>query len=220
MSELNNTGLNEELTEETKTDAENSDEVVEDGENTQQEEKKEDIKNEENQLFGAPENYDYQAIELPEGIKFDNALAEKFSPIAKELNLSQEGANKLVNMLIEHQQEQLADSANQIAEYERQKQEMAILEYSKQVKADKEIGVNEQEQNAYMDIADKGYKAFATKGLQETIEKSGLNYHPEVIKLFHRLGKLCGEDKVLKASNPVAEEKSPAQILYGNREEQ
>ena len=174
----------------------------------------------ENALYGAPENYDFKGIELPEGIKFDENLATKFDPIAKELNLSQEGANKLVNMLIEHQQGQLQNANEQIAEYERQKQEAQVIEYSKMLNSDKEIGTDDETRNAYIDIADRGYKAFASKELQKTIESQGLNYHPAFIKFFHRLGKLCGEDKITKTATPVQQKQTPAEILYGNNQKE
>lgn len=180
-------------------------EIVEDGE-----EKKE--------YFGAPEEYDFKTIEMPEGIQFDNALADKFAPIAKKLNLSQEGANELVSLLAEHQKEQLGNQQELIAEFKRQELEATKIQYQKLLDSDNEIsGGGKDKYNAYLDVADKGYNSFASDELKKVIEQLGLQYHPSVIKHFHKLGELCGNDTIQKSSIPAGEKQSAADILYGTK---
>lgn len=43
---------------------------------------------------GAPDSYDFKSI-IPEGVEYDEKAAGEFGAIAKELNLTQEQANKL-----------------------------------------------------------------------------------------------------------------------------
>ena len=170
-----------------------------------------------NDFIGAPDNYDFKEIELPEGIKFDNALAEKFSPVAKKLNLSQQGANELVKMLVEHQQSQLGNQQELIAEFKRQEIEASKIEYQKMLENDKEISNGSKEKyDAYLDVACEGYNAFASDGLQNLFKNLGLDYHPDVVKHFYKLGKLCGNDSIQNATKPAGQAQSAAQILYGD----
>ena len=103
-------------------------EAIESNENKENQEVLDEEKNGED-LKQAPETYDFKDIELPEGIQFDNALASKFEPVAKELNLTQEDANKLVNMLVEHQKEQLGNQKEIIAQFKKQELEATKIEY-------------------------------------------------------------------------------------------
>lgn len=190
-------------------------EAIESDENKENQEVLNEEKNGED-LKQAPETYDFKDIELPEGIQFDNALASKFEPVAKELNLTQEDANKLVNMLVEHQKEQLGNQEEIIAQFKKQELEATKIEYQRLLETDKEIsGKGKEQYEAYLNLADKGYGAFASDELQNVISQYGLDYHPAVIKHFYRLGKLCGQDSVQNSQTPV-EKQNPADILYGN----
>ena len=89
------------------------------------------------------------------------------------------------------------------------------------LETDKEIsGKGKEQYDAYLNLADKGYGAFASDELQNVISQYGLDYHPAVIKHFYRLGKLCGQDSVQNSQTPAGEKQSAAEILYGNSEKQ
>lgn len=170
--------------------------------------------NSENSYYGAPENYNFNDIQLPEGFTIDEALAAEFAPLGKELNLSQQGANKLAQLLIKYQQSQV--TPERIAEYKKQEAATTQLRYEKMLSEDKEIGGgDETKMNAYVDVADVGYKAFASDELKSLLQELSLDYHPAVIKHFYRLGKLCGNDVVKKTSSSVPDKLTPAQILFG-----
>ena len=184
-----------------------------------QQQLKQDTSN--NEFYGAPEAYDFKDVQLPEGFKIDEALAAKFAPLGKELNLSQQGANKLANLLVEFQQSQLANADERMAEFKKQERAATKLSYEKLLNTDKEIGGGDTaKMNAYIDIADVGYNSFASDELKGLLHDLQLDFHPAVIKHFHRLGKLCGNDKVTKTNSPVAPALTPAQILYGNNDNQ
>lgn len=169
--------------------------------------------------YGAPESYDFKDIKLPKGFKIDEKLAQKFAPIGKELNLSQQSANKLANFLVELQQEQMADAPNKIAEFRKQEKEATRLSYEKLLNTDKEItGGGEAKMNAFLDVADKGYNAFATPELKAVLQDLHLDYHPAVIKFFHKLGGLTGNDHITQTKVPVGVKQDPADIIYGNSE--
>ncbi len=169
-----------------------------------------------NGVYGAPDSYDFKDVKLPEGYTIDEALAAKFAPIGKKLNLSQQSANELASLLVEVQQGQLQTAPDKIAEIKRQEQEATRLNYEKMLNTDAEIGGGDKaKMNAYLDVADVGYNSFASEELKTIISQLALNYHPAVIKHFYRLGKLCGNDKITKTGSQV-QELSAAQILYGN----
>lgn len=170
-----------------------------------------------NEFYGAPENYDYKDLQLPEGFQIDAALAEKFAPLGKELNLSQQGVNKLANFLVEIQQSQLADADGKLAEYKKQELEATKLGYEKLLNSDKEIGGGDKaKMDAYLDVADVGYNSFASDELKNVLAGLHLDYHPAVVKHFYRLGKLCGNDNISKPKAPVGSQQSVAQILFGD----
>ena len=214
--ELNTAGLEQE----TQDDA--AETQTENLENTQTETDDEGAdapNNTDEGAYGAPETYDFKDLKLPEGIQIDEKLAQKFAPIGKELNLSQQSANKLANLLVEIQQEQMADAPNKLAEFRKQEREAVRLNYEKLLNNDKEImGGGEAKMNAFLDVADRGYNTFATPDLKAVLQELHLDYHPAVIKLFHKLGSLTGNDKVLQTKVPVGTKQNAADILYGNSE--
>lgn len=188
-----------------------------------QSQNEEDIQNNDNkevnnsEYLGSPETYDFKDVQLPEGFKIDDVLAEKFAPIGKKLNLSQQGANELANLLVDFQQSQMANANEKIAEYEKQKAAATKLSYEKMLNTDKEIGGGDiTKMNAYLDVADVGYNSFASSELKQVLAQFNLDYHPAVIKHFHRLGKMCGNDKILSTGKPTVST-NPADILYGSK---
>lgn len=196
-------------------------EAINDENKENQEQTDEGAENKMENEIKAPETYDFKSIELPEGIQFDNELASKFEPVARELNLTQEDANKLVNMLVEHQKEQLGNQKEIIAQFKKQELEATKIEYQRLLETDNEIsGKGKEQYDAYLNLADKGYSAFASDELQSVISQYGLDYHPAVIKHFYRLGKMCGQDNIQNPQTPAGEKQSAAEILYGNSEKQ
>lgn len=172
-----------------------------------------------NQYYGAPDDYDFKGLQLPDGIELNAEMAEKFAPLGKELNLSQQGANKLANFLAEIQKEQLTNVSDKFAEYKKQEDAALQLSYEKLLNTDKEIGAGDKaKMNAYLDVADVGYKEFASDELKNTLSSLHLDYHPAIIKHFYRLGKLCGNDKIANTGKPAVKTDA-ADVLYGNSEE-
>lgn len=202
--------------------SQNGTEQVTAPENTPETKPETSLSQETNEYFGAPEEYNYKDINLPEGFRVDDSLANKFSPIAKKLNLSQQSVNELANFFVEYQQEKISGADEKIAEFRKQELETAKLTYEKMLNTDKEIGGGDRtKMNAYIDVADVGYNSFASTELKELIHSLNLDYHPAVIKHFHRLGKLCGNDNVMTTSNkPAGTQQDTADLIYGHSEKQ
>lgn len=170
------------------------------------------VQTDENGAYGSPEQFDYKDIELPEGIRLDEELVKEFNPIAKKLNLSQSSANELVSLGVKLAQKQ----AGNLPAIMQQVQQAKVAQYQQALNTDKEIGNGDRSKmNAYLDVADKGYTAFATDEVKQALAEVGLNYHPAIVKMFHRIGELVGDDKIYGTRSPVTSQ-DPADILYNN----
>lgn len=140
---------------------------------------------------GAPE--EYADFTVPEGLTYDKETAGDFLATAKELNLTQEQAQKLVdvygNRLLEQQEAQQKQSADWAAESKKQFK-----------KAD-------------IELANKTLGKFADKEVIELLANTGLGNHKAVIGLFNKIGKQMSEGQFIESpSNSPA--KSAAEILY------
>lgn len=127
---------------------------------------------------GAPESYEFKA---PEGVRFDATVIGAFSEVAKDLNLSQDQAQKVLDKM-----------APVIAARQAEQLQAARTEWAEAAKTDKEFGGEKLAEN--LGIAKKALDAFATPELRTLLEESGLGNHPEVIRVFYRAGKAISED--------------------------
>lgn len=158
------------------------------------------------------DKYDYSKFTSVDGFSWDEDLANKFLPIAQKLNLSQESLDMLLEIALEMSQKQRAH-------YEKDEQTKYIdnvMNYNKIFSEDSELpNVNSIQMKEFMDVANSAYSEFTSPNLKEILEKTGLVYHPELIKMFYKIGELSQEDNLSHCGAPSVEELTPAQILYG-----
>lgn len=128
---------------------------------------------------GAPEQYAFNAIE---GVTIDEVVVGAFSEVAKELNLPQEQAQKVLDKV-----------APVIQARQMEQLQVAREGWAEATKSDKEIGGDSLEAN--LGTAKKALDAFATPELRTLLNESGLGNHPEVIRFFYRTGKAISEDR-------------------------
>lgn len=167
-----------------------------------------------NEKYGSPENYDYSNVAIPDGMQLDSELLNEFNPLAKELNLSNDSAGKLIALGVKLAQKNAAT-------FKEASEQAAVAEknsYLEQLNNDSELNVlNTDDYNKYLGIANQGYNAVATKEFKAFLNAKGLTHHPEFIKVFHKIGKLCSDSSIPDATlPPQASEKSIADILYAN----
>lgn len=161
----------------------------------------------------APEAYELKA---PEGFdKLDQALVDEFTPLARELDLTNDQANKLVETMMPKVAQQLA--ASQQAAWSAQ-----LETWVTDVKADKEVG-GEALQGS-LQAAQRAMTKFASPELKALLEYPsadnpkgmGLGNHPELVRVFARIGKAMADDSFINSStNASGQSKSAAEILYG-----
>ncbi|ECC4967859.1 peptidase [Salmonella enterica] len=150
---------------------------------------------------GAPEKYEFKA---GEGQELDTAALEQFEPIARELNLTNEQAQKMVDLygtkIMPMVQQQQAEAWQKTTE-----------QWAADVKADKEIGGDKLTGN--LSAAQRALAQFGTPELKEYLEGTGLGNHPELVKAFIKIGKAMSEDGMVDGSNQG--QRSAAEVLYG-----
>lgn len=149
---------------------------------------------------GAPEKYEFVP---PEGGKFDTQVIEQFSSVAKELNLPQEAAQKMLDkvgpVLAARQAEQIEAARN---------------EWAESAKSDKEFGGEHLQEN--LSVAKKALDTFGSPALRALLNDSGLGNHPEVIRMMVKAGKSISEDKVITGGTGTAAPARDARSLYPN----
>ncbi|MEO3287056.1 peptidase [Enterobacter cloacae] len=149
---------------------------------------------------GAPEKYEFQAAE---GVELDTEALKDFEPVARDLNLTNEQAQKLV------------DAYPKILAGVQQRQAEAWQAQTEQwaadVKADKEIGGDKLTAN--LSAAQRALDQFGTPELKEYLNTTGLGNHPDLVKTFVKIGKAMSEDGMVDGSNQG--QRSAAEVLYG-----
>lgn len=129
--------------------------------------------------LATPEKYDFKAHE---GYEFDPSVISAYSEVAKELNLSQEAAQKVLDKMAP------ALQARQSEQIEAIKNEWADL-----ARGDKEFGGDKLNEN--LGIARKALDQFGSPELRTLLNESGLGNHPEVVRFFFRAGRAISEDR-------------------------
>jgi|688.fasta_scaffold33106_6 hypothetical protein len=148
-----------------------------------------------------------QAYELkvPEGANLDASYLEQTKALAKELGLSQEAAQKLV--------ERDAGLMSSVSERNTAQVREKTEQWAKDAEADKEIG-GSNFQSSVTD-ARTALDKFGTPEFKNLLNQSGVGNHPELIRLLARVGKAMREDKmVTSSSQPARDQKSFADAFY------
>lgn len=162
-----------------------------------------DAKPEGDKPAGDDKPTDYEPFQLPEGMAADEELLGEFKATAKELGLSQEGAQKLASLQAKFVSKQAEAMAN------------ARAQWAEQSKTDKEIGGEALSEN--LGVAKKALETFATPELRQLLNESGLGNHPEVIRTFVRVGKAISEDGRVVSGSKAATSSDPAKRLFPNQ---
>ncbi|WP_275157792.1 peptidase [Citrobacter koseri] len=161
---------------------------------------KPDEKKEEDKPEGAPEKYEFQAAE---GVELDSEALKDFEPVARDLNLTNEQAQKLVDAypkILAGVQQRQAEAWQQTTE-----------QWAADVKADKEIGGDKLTSN--LSAAQRALDQFGTPELKEYLNTTGLGNHPDLVKTFVKIGKAMSEDGMVTGGNDG--QRSAAEVLYG-----
>ncbi|MBA4359804.1 MAG: peptidase [Pseudomonas sp.] len=138
---------------------------------------------------GAPEAY--ADFKLPEGMDMDAEVLGEFKGLAKELNISQEKAQQLI------------DFQTKLATKQAEEYQTAVTKQGEQwaaaVKSDPELGGENYDKSVASAV--KVIQAFGDDGLKELLNTSGLGNHPALFKFCHRISQAISEDKFVLPGN-------------------
>jgi hypothetical protein len=147
---------------------------------------------------GAPEEYVFTP---PDGIEIDEEQIEQFGEYAYGLGLSQDQFQKLIDFEIERSQKAQSQMAEAYSE--------RVSSWAEATKADKELGG--EALSEHLGLAKRAMDAFASPELAKLIDTPspenpdglGLGNHPEVIRLFYRVGKAISESDLVTGDSKV-----------------
>ncbi len=153
----------------------------------------------------APETY--EDFNLPEGVELNEGLLEKAGPMFKDLDLTQEQAQKLVDFQ---------------AELSEQNEQGIVEAFNKQVetwqtesKNDKEFGGEKFDEN--LATAKLTMEKFGTPEFSKLMDDHAVSNHPEMIRFMWNIGKLLKEDVPGGLGGALSMKKDRAEVLYGTK---
>jgi hypothetical protein len=146
-----------------------------------------------------PEKYEVKA---PDGITLDEAMLEKFTPIAKELGLSNEQVQKLADFQATQIVSAQAAQKQAFETFVQQTEKETIDFYGNKLDAE------------LIDVA-KGRDQFADQAVLDMLEATGLASHKSFIGMFGRIGRAISEHKLVEGKTAVAEDtRTDGQVIY------
>ena len=145
----------------------------------------------------APESYEFTPAE---GYEFDPKTLAAYSEVAKELNLPQESAQKILDKMAPAMAEKQAAQIEEIRNG-----------WAESSKADKEFGGEKLTES--LASAKKALDAFGTPELVTLLNESGMGNHPDVIRFMVRAGKAISEDGFVLGGRGASSGSTP-QNLY------
>lgn len=149
-------------------------------------------------VLGAPEGeYEFKA---PEGSELDPGVMKEFGSLAKELNLSQDAAQKIVERMAPSMSKSMTARINALR-----------VQWEEASRNDPEFGGQNFEAN--LKGINRAYGEFTTPELRTLLQDSGLNNHPEMLRLFNKIAKATGESRYIRG-DAVREREDAARKFY------
>lgn len=149
-------------------------------------------------------SYEFKA---PEGMSWDPAAVKVFGEVSREVGLSQDAAQKVLDkiapVLAERQSQRIEELKQQ-----------TVASWADQARADKEIGGDKLTAN--LAIAKKAVERFGTPELSRLLNETGLGNHPELIRAFWKAGQAISEDRFVAGSGNGNVANDPAKRLFPN----
>ncbi len=196
------------LTDEEKDDTETQDQDIQKEEENKDDEELLDTKDkdsddaDESKDDGAPD--EYTEFSLPEDFEVDDKVMGDFKSFAKDVDLSQKQAQKLVDMQTSLNTQTVDNIKEQVAKIQN--------DWQKSAKSDKEFGGKDLDTN--LGFAAKAIDKFGSDKMRDALNATGVGNHPEFIRFLVNVGKAMSEDGVLTEGTTPGGDKSHAEILF------
>lgn len=140
-----------------------------------------------------PEKYELAV----EGLELDAAAIEQASPVFKELNLSNEQANKLMPVAAQFRDKVATETLQQLADAGAAQK----AEWLTATKADPDIGGGKLDETLH--LAAKALDHFGHaegSDFRKLLTETGFGNHPEMVRLMRSVGEMLSEDGFVRAN--------------------
>ncbi|MCK4710391.1 MAG: hypothetical protein KAU21_17380, partial [Gammaproteobacteria bacterium] len=153
---------------------------------------------------GSPDTY--ADFVMPEGIQLTEPLITEATALFKEDNLTQEKAQKYIDLAAKQVQ---AGSEAQINAFNQ-----LTSDWRDQSKSDSEFGGDKFDES--VKVAQAAVNKYGTPGLKTLLEEHGVGNHPEVVRFMVRVGKTLKEDVPGSPGAATSQAQSRVDLLYPN----
>lgn len=143
-------------------------------------------------------------LKLPENSLLNAKAIEEVTAFAKEKGLSPEQAQLTL--------ERESNAVVAFAEAQQNQMELKKTEWYEAAKSDKEIGGDIFAESAEM--AKRVVNKYGSDAFKEELERSGLGNHPELLRVFARIGKAMQSDTLVRPGSMASSSKPIEQIFY------
>ena len=130
---------------------------------------------------GAPETYEFNTKITDESAELDPEVVTAFGEVAKELDLPQDAAQKVLDKVAPVIQAKQAKVLEQVK-----------VDWANDSQADKEFGGENLAEN--LNVAKTALDAFGSDSLKSLLHETGFGNHPEIIRFMYKAGKAISED--------------------------
>ena len=160
---------------------------------------------------GAPDQYEFNTEVADAPNVLDPEVLTAFGEVAKDLNLPQEDAQKVLDKV-----------APVIQERQAKELERVQAEWANDSKSDSEFGGEALSDN--IGVAKTALDTFGTDALKSLLQETGFGNHPEIIRFMYRAGKAISEDGYVGNSTGANSQGIPkdfngiANALYSNQQ--
>jgi len=152
-------------------------------------------------------------FKLPEHFQTDEEAITQFSELITTLGIDNDKAQMLIDFAVNHTDQHNQSSAKNDQETQHKAQQEKTAAMVQQAQQDREFGGAQLNQSMIM--AQNALQSLGNDALIDMLEESGLGNHPEMIRLFYRVGKHMNEDQFVSTnSGSSSSNKSLADILY------
>lgn len=168
-------------------------------------------------LAGAPEAYDVKA---PEGMPFDKEVFDAVAEDFKAMDLSNDAAQKVVDLYAGKVLPMLKSRAEAGAEAAQLERAAQIRKtWADEARSDPEIGGANFEQT--VDACAQVWDRFGIKkgeGVRQLLDESGLGNHPDILRFLSRVSKGTGEGQFVPSDGAGADNRPIWDRIYGQPE--
>ncbi len=149
-----------------------------------------------------PERYDLKA---PEGSLIKPGHIEAISAYAKQEGLTNEQAQKVLDR--EHAVVE-GYYKSQLTEFEQAKES-----WKQEILKDPEIGGEGFQKN--IELAHRALEKYGTPKFIAELDATGYGNHPELVRIFARIGKLMADDKMVSPGAQTGGQRTYEDVFYG-----